>query len=138
MLDLDRRQVLGTAATLGAAASLATVEGSWTVTGLQDEDYALVVTAGGNFTATPTDGNPGTSPDPGCPFSGTLTPRPSGKNVFNVTFLTGASAVDCTYPNEASSGVAIAYPVAGGTQLILAVTKNTDRQRGAVVAGLKP
>ena len=111
---------------------LATVAGNWGVTGLQNDDYDLVVAGNGTFTATPTDGDPLTTPDAGCNFTGNFTPRASGKNVFDVAVTTGAG---CALVGEELSGIAMAYPLnAGGTQLVLGVS-NTNL--AAVVTGKK-
>lgn len=111
------------------AALLATVAGTWTVTGLAAETYTLTVNgANGAFTAVPTVA--------GCSSSGTLTPRSSGKNVFNVSLTTGGAP--CLVQNETSTGIALAYDVGGGvTQLVLGVV-NAGRTGSAVLFGTKP
>lgn len=53
-------------------ASLSTVSGAWTLTEPTGERLALNVNAGGAFSA---------ASSSGCNFSGTVTPRPSGKNL---------------------------------------------------------
>ena len=74
--------------------------GTWTVTGLAAETYTLTVNgANGAFTAVPTVA--------GCSSSGTLTPRSSGKDVFNVSLTTGGAP--CLVQNETSTGIALAY-----------------------------
>ena len=131
-INFDGGAIPGSAFNYNTAASLATVQGSWGVTGLQNDDYDLVVAGNGSFTATPTDGNPLTTPDAGCNFTGNFTPRASGKNVFDVAVTTGAG---CALVGEALSGIAMAYPLnAGGTQLVLGVS-NTNL--AAVVTGKK-
>lgn len=111
------------------AALLTTVAGNWTVTGLAAETYTLAVNGtDGTFTATPAVA--------GCSFTGTLTPRSSGKNVFNVSLTTGGAP--CVVQNELSTGVALAYSLGGGvTQLVLGVV-NAGRTGSAVVFGTKP
>jgi len=109
------------------AALLATVADTWTVTGLASETYTLVIDPDGTFDATP-------NVLPGCEFSGALTPRSSGKNVFNVTLVNGAG---CTSAGT-STGIALAYDVGGGvTQLVLGVV-NAGRTGSAVLFGTKP
>ena len=131
-INFNGGAVPGSAFSYSTAASLATVQGNWEVTGLQNDDYDLVVAGNGSFTATPTDGDPMTTPDAGCNFTGNFTPRASGKNVFDVAVTTGAG---CALVNQMLSGAAIAYPLnAGGTQLILGVS-NTNL--AAVVTGKK-
>lgn len=129
VLNIGGGAIPGATYNYDTAASLATVAGTWDVTGLDNDSYDLVVASDGTFAATP-------DPLSGCAFSGSLTPRASsGKNIFNVTLLT-ANSMNCAFPNEASSGIAMAYTAAGRTQLILAVTENSARLRGAAVSGL--
>lgn len=107
-------------------ASLATVTGFWTATGLSGEGVAFNVESNGTFNAVSS---------LGCRFSGTVLPRPSGKNVFNVALTFGAAP--CALPGQAASGIALAYPVSGGkTQLLVSVTDST-RTNGTAVFGTR-
>lgn len=110
----------------GAAASLATIVGTWSLTTLTGETVALTVASGGSFTA---------RSSLGCNFSGSMAPRPSGKNVFNVALTFGASP--CFLANQAASGIALAYPLASGrTQLLFAGT-NGARTVGTAAFGTR-
>ena len=112
-----------------AAATLASLTGApWTVRGPANDEYTLSVLADGTFTSTPTT-------VPGCTFSGTFVPRPSGKNVFNVSVINGASP--CRLAGLPSEGVAYLVPAGAGTQLTFA-TMSADRQLGAVLSGVRP
>lgn len=107
-----------------ATATLSTVAGSWTTTSLTGETVTISIAAGGTFTAVSSGG---------CRFSGTVTPRASGKNVFNTSLTFGAAP--CALPNQVATGIAVAYPLASGrTQLIVAVT-DSARTVGAAVVG---
>jgi hypothetical protein len=109
-----------------AAARLSTVAGSWTLTELTGEGVAMTIAANGSFTAVSTEG---------CNFSGTVAPRASGKNVFNVSLTFGAAP--CSLPGTAASGIAVAYPLANGqTQLLVAVTEGT-RTYGTAAFGTR-
>ena len=57
----------------------------------------------------------------GCSFTGTATPRASGKNVLDVSITFGASP--CALPSQTATGIALAYRPSGGstTQLITSV-----------------
>jgi hypothetical protein len=110
----------------GTAASLATVTGTWATTSLTGERVNVTVAASGTFTA---------SSASGCNFSGTVAPRASGKNVFNVALTFGASP--CALAGQAATGIALAYPTgSGSTQLIVAVTDST-RTVGSALVGVK-
>lgn len=105
-------------------ASLTTVSGSWSTTSVSGEGIALTIASNGAFTATSS---------LGCNFSGTVTPRPSGKNVFNVAVSFGAAP--CALAGQAATGIAIAYPLANGkTQLLVSVVDGT-RTYGSALFG---
>lgn len=106
-------------------ASLSTIAGQWSMTDLAGETLALNVGANGAFT-----GGGG-----GCTFSGNITPRPSGKNVFNVTMTFGGAP--CALPEQSASGIAVASTGTGGrTQLAVAAIDST-KQYGAVALGTR-
>jgi len=108
------------------AASLITIVGNWSTTSLTGESIALTVASNGSYTAV------GTS---GCHFSGTITPRASGKNVFNVAITFGAAP--CALAGQSGNGIALAYPITGGlTQLLVAAT-DSSRTFGAAVFGTR-
>lgn len=108
------------------AATVSTVAGSWALTSLSGEGVTVNVASSGTYTA---------SSSLGCSFTGTLVPRASGKNVFNVSFSFGPSP--CALPNQAASGIAVAYPLANGrTQLIVAGT-NAARTIGTAAFGTR-
>lgn len=93
------------------AATLNTIAGSWSTTTLTGESVSLTIASNGSFTA---------SSGTGCVFSGTVVPRASGKNVFNVALTFGAAP--CALAGQAATGIAVAYPLANGqTQLLVAV-----------------
>lgn len=96
-------------------ASLATISGAWSTTALTGEGVALNIASNGAFTAVFTHG---------CNFTGTATPRTSGKNVFDVALTFGAAP--CALPGQAESGIAVAYPLANGqTQLVVSTVDGT-------------
>jgi hypothetical protein len=91
------------------AASLASTTGIWQLTSQAGEAISATFAPSGTFTAT------GSS---GCTFGGTIAPRASGKNVFNLALTFGASP--CALPGQTATGIALAYPLTTGqTQLIL-------------------
>lgn len=107
-----------------AAASLTTVVGAWSTTSLTGEGVALKVASSGAFTA---------MSSLGCSFTGTIAPRASGKNVFNVSTTFGGAP--CALPGQSATGIAIAYPLSNGmTQLLVAATDST-RSYGAALFG---
>lgn len=107
-------------------ASLADVSGVWSTMSLTGESVAINVASNGAFTAI------GSS---GCTFSGTVTPRASGKNVFNVALTFGAAP--CALPGQAGSGIALAYPLATGQSQLLVAAYDGTRNYGTAVFGTR-
>ena len=69
----------------------------------------------------------------GCTFTGTVAPRPSGKNVFNVSITFGGSP--CVLLGKTATGIAIQYPIGQAqTELELAVI-SSDRTEGVAAVG---
>jgi hypothetical protein len=109
-----------------SAAALSTVSGSWSTTTLTGESVAITIAASGSFTA---------SSGAGCNFGGTVTPRASGKNVFNVALNFGSAP--CALAGQSATGIAVAYPLANGqTQLVVAVVDGT-RTAGTAAVGTR-
>jgi hypothetical protein len=109
-----------------SAASLNTIAGTYAAFSLANEGVVINVSTNGVFAATTTSG---------CQYAGLITPRSSGKNVFNVTMRYGATS--CAFPGESATGIAIAYPLSNGkTQLVLAATDST-RAHGSGVVGVR-
>lgn len=107
-------------------ATLSSLSGAWTVTSTSGESIAINVAPAGTFTAV------GIS---GCSFSGTATPRPSGKNVFNTTMTFGPAP--CGLPNQTASGIAVVYPLTSGqTQVVFAQVDST-RSFGSAAFGTR-
>jgi hypothetical protein len=107
------------------AANLSNITGGWDLTTLQGESLTLDIQPGGAFTAS----SPG-----GCTLDGTIAPRASGKNVFDVDLTFGAAP--CAFPGESANGIAIESLVDGQRQLIIAGT-TTDRSNGTVMFGTR-
>jgi len=59
----------------------------------------------------------------GCSFTGTATPRASGKNVFDVSITFGAAP--CVLPSQTVTGIALDYITTGNqTQLLVSVVNS--------------
>ncbi len=107
-----------------AAASLSTIAGTWSLTESGGETVALSVAANGQFT---------TVASSGCNMGGSVAPRASGKNVYNVSLIFGGAP--CALPGQAATGIAVAYPVGGGrTEMLLTVVEG-NRQYGSAAVG---
>lgn len=119
----------GTAASLAPyqynqAALLSSVVGSWSLEGIDGSPVDVVVQADGAVTAL----------NEGCTAAGTMGPRPSGKNVFDVVLTVGPAP--CEEPGQVLRGIGIHSPIAGTSahQLIVALTDDA-RTVGSLAVG---
>lgn len=106
-------------------ASLTSIVGSWSLTALNGAAVSMAIANTGSFTASTS----------GCNFSGTVTPRPSGKNIFNVALTFGPAP--CALPNQAASGIAISNLLANGNRQLIIAGTDTARNNGTVLFGLR-
>lgn len=104
-------------------AAISDVSGPWTAGYLLDQTSAFVfnVDAMGMLSGT----------DLGCSFTGTLVPRSSGKNVFNVSVVFGQAP--CAAPGDTASGVAISYITSSGKRQLTAAFQNSAKTRASVL-----
>ena len=105
-------------------ALIADVSGNWSMTDWDGNPVAIAIANNGNLT-----GSSG-----GCSFTGSITPRPSGKNVFNVTVLFGGSP--CVLAGQTVYGVAVSSLVEGGpTRQLVVMSTDQARTLGTVLFG---
>lgn len=90
------------------------ISGAWNFTSMDGSSDQINVSNSGAFSVSKN----------GCTTSGSITPRPSGKNVYNVSLVAGPAP--CPRPGFSASGIAI---VSKTGQLVVAVT-NGDRTAG--------
>ncbi len=106
--------------TYNTPAQISSIAGSWSGSSLFGNATSVNINASGNYTGT----------SGACAISGTLTPRPSGKNIFNVTYTNGITG--CGIPNLTAQGIGIASSLSNGKmQLIIALT-TADKSVGTV------
>lgn len=89
-------------------AVISAITGSWSGSLLDGETGTVNIQTSGTLTGTSS---------LGCSVTGTVTPRPSGKNVFNISLTFGASP--CALPNQSVSGIALTYPLGNGTNQLI-------------------
>lgn len=104
------------------AATLSAVSGNWSGSSLYGEGQAFSISTTGTINGTSAQG---------CKYTGTASPRASGKNVLDVTVLFGPSP--CALPGQTGSGGGVATVLANGRQQLLIAITNTDRSAGMVV-----
>jgi hypothetical protein len=108
-------------------ASLSTVIGTWSTSSLPTgENVAINVASDGAFNATSS---------LGCKFAGNITPRASGKNVFDVAMTFGAAP--CALSGQSATGIALSYPLPSGKTELLVTAVNGARSYGAAVFGTR-
>lgn len=103
-------------------ANVAAIAGVWSGTTVGGQAGTMAVNGSGTFTGSIA----------GCSMSGQLTPRPSGKNVFNATVTFGGAP--CLYPNATVNGNAVNYAITGGSQLIMVGTSPSGDAGTAFIA----
>lgn len=107
-------------------ATLANVSGTWTLNTLSSETIFLTVQSNGSLSATTS---------LGCSFIGSVTPRPSGKNVFDATVTFGPAP--CALPNQTGTGIALAYPTSSSQTQLLVALQDLSRTYGAAAFGVR-
>jgi hypothetical protein len=110
----------------GSAASTSTVAGSWSVGVNTGETANLTISAGGALSL---------ASSGGCTGTGSIVPRASGKNVFNVAVT--FAGTPCLLPGSTVTGIAIAYPLSNGRTQLIAAARNSAQTAGFLVAGTR-
>lgn len=104
-------------------AAISDISGPWTAGYLlgQSAPFVFDIDAAGLLSGT----------NLGCSFTGSITPRSSGKNVFDVSVVFGTSP--CAVPGDTASGVAISYVIGSGKRQLIAAFQNPARTRAGVL-----
>lgn len=106
------------------AASLADISGNWSGTNMSGVTSTYTISSVGTFSGTN---------QYGCGMSGTVTPRASGKNVFDVTLTNNTSTACGAASGLTGRGIAVTSILTNGRrQLIVAVVTN-DRAYGSAI-----
>jgi hypothetical protein len=107
-------------------ASLGSVVGNWNMSSTSGNSIALNIAANGTFTGTATGA---------CSLSGSVTPRPSGKNIFNVQMTIGPAP--CALAGWTGGGIAIYTALANGTHQFILATVDSSRTYGSAAFGTR-
>lgn len=125
-VSFNSTPITGSLYNYNSAATLSTISGAWNTTALSGTTIALSINADGSFSGLSSDN---------CTLTGNVVPRPSGKNVFNVSLTFGPAP--CALPGKTGSGIALAYPLStSSNQLIVALTDST-LAHGSVIFGIR-
>ena len=68
-------------------------------------------------------------------MTGTVKPRASGRNVFDVTLTFGGAP--CVLANQTATGSAISYLLSNGSRQIVIAGTNAARDAGTALGGVR-
>jgi hypothetical protein len=109
-----------------APASLSSIAGAWTLTPLDGSTASLTIAPSGTLSGV----------SRGCSFAGLMSPRNSGKNVFNFSLTFGPSP--CLLPGQSATGIAVTYLVNGGpTRQLIVAGVDSNRNNGTALFGVR-
>jgi hypothetical protein len=106
-------------------AMAADIAGAWSLTSSSGVTAPATITAAGEFSAL----------SAGCSITGSIVPRATGKNVYNVVLMSGPAP--CGLPNATFGGIAISTLVNGGPTRQLLVVANASRSSGLILSGTR-
>jgi len=109
-----------------APARLADVAGPWAMRDMSGNGFQVRIAADGALTGT----------QGACALSGAISPRASGKNVFDVSLAYGEAP--CRFPGAAFSGIAVSYvPKAGAAREFFLTGVDRWRLNGFFIYGAR-
>jgi hypothetical protein len=111
--------------TYDTPAKLTDIVGAWNMTASTGLPATLNIAATGSYAGS----------SAGCNFSGTITPRASGKNVFDVTINFGASS--CALAGQSATGHAISYLSGNGKRQLVVAGSDASRSVFTVLTGVR-
>jgi hypothetical protein len=105
---------------------LSDVVGNWTLTSTSTNVIAVSIAANGTYTG---------NDNSGCTLSGTITPRVSGKNIFDTRMLIGPAP--CALPGWTGGGIGIYSTLNNGTHQLILATVDSSRTYGSAAFGTR-
>jgi hypothetical protein len=109
-----------------APAILSNITGNWSLSSTSGNVIALTIAANGTFAGV--DGG-------GCSVSGTVAPRPSDKNIFNVQLTLGPAP--CSLPGWVGGGIGIYTTLTNGTNQLIVASVDVSRTYGSIAFGTR-
>jgi hypothetical protein len=107
------------------SANFTNIIGSWSLTDLSGSVVSFNIASNGTFVAA----------SKGCFANGTIKPRSSGKNVFDVAFTFGAAP--CPLAGQSATGIALEYPLINGKRQLIVVGTTISRANGTAFLGVR-
>lgn len=102
----------------------ASIAGAWTLSSTTNDPINLAIAADGSFNGTTV---------AGCALTGTATPRPSGRNVYNVTVIYGGAP--CTQAGQTVTGIGVYSTITPTNRQFMVALVNPGRTVGTVAIG---
>lgn len=125
-LSLSVSAIASTTLDYNAPANLSAISGYWAGYLLDGSPTAMNITSSGSLEGATTSG---------CAFSGTITPRSSGKNVFNLAATLAGSG--CPYAGVSVNGIAYSLAEPSGRRTLVAHGVNASRNLGWAFFGTR-
>lgn len=107
-----------------SAATVSSISGAWTGTNMSGVSSNYTIASNGTFAGTN---------QYGCGFSGTVTPRPSGKNVFDVSLTNNTSPACGAASGLTGRGIALTTLLGNGSSQLIVAVVTSDRVYGSVI-----
>jgi hypothetical protein len=118
--------IAGSTYNYNTPATVAAVSGNWSLGALTGETIALNIAGTGAFTAMSSGG---------CSMTGTIGPRASGRNVYSVSLTFGGAP--CLLPGTTTTGIALTYPLTGGSNQLIVAVRDGTRTYGTAAFGTR-
>lgn len=107
-----------------AVATVSSISGVWAGTNMSGVTSNYTIASNGTFAGTN---------QYGCGFSGTVTPRASGKNVFDVSLANNTSAACGAASGLTGRGIALTTLLGNGSRQLIVAVITSDRVYGSVI-----
>ena len=104
----------------GTPAQVSDISGFWSGAFLGGNAGSINISQNGGLTGS----------SAGCAFGGTIAPRPSGKNVYNVSLTFGG--FPCLVPGQSATGIGVWYYLPGNRKQLLIAGTDISRSAGSV------
>ncbi len=107
-----------------AAATVSSISGAWVGTNMSGVTSNYTIASNGTFAGTN---------QYGCSFSGSVTPRASGKNVFDVSLTNNTSSACGAASGLTGRGIALTTLLGNGSRQLIVAVVTSDRVYGSVI-----
>jgi hypothetical protein len=106
------------------SASLSDISGSWSASNMGGVTSSFTISTTGTFSGTN---------QYGCGFSGSVNPRSSGKNVFDVSITNNTSTACGSASGLTGRGIAVSSILTSGSRQLIVAVVSSDRVYGSAI-----